>query len=124
MNKLNSMSETELAALALELADRNGPVANSIALLEFAADALRKIGRLRSADACLQVSRELREKIDLPRPSIVGIDHLIGTASTDESDRGRELLVAIERTARRVIEREAVAGGLIHRAIQEGVRHV
>lgn len=124
MNKLNEMTESELAALALDLADKNGPVAMAIALLEYAAELFRDKGKGKSADGYLRLTQELREKIDLPRPSIVGIDRLLGRSSaTSAEENGYVLKAAIERLARQVIQRELKPGGLIQHFVQENTRH-
>ena len=97
------------------------PVHTAVALLEHAGDVIRKAGDTRTAASLHLASDELREAIGVSRPQTLGVDALLSRPGVVAAERGAELLLAVEKAARRVIEREALGGGVIDRAIIEKI---
>lgn len=114
-----SMSDGDALARLDALDNPASPVHVAVSLLEHVADKIEKGEQPERAKPYRQVADELRVIIGVPKPGVLGVDALSVCRSSSASDRGADLLLAVERAARRVIKRELVCGGLIARAIKE-----
>ncbi|WP_296271761.1 hypothetical protein [Pseudomonas sp. UBA6323] len=98
--------------------DPASPIHSAVALLEHQADKLKAGGAEKAAKHYQQVAEQIRLIIGVPKPEQLVLDALSRASSSSADERGAELLLAIERICRRVIQRESVCGGVIAKAIQ------
>ena len=95
---------------------------DAIALLEHAADQFQEANPRRAA-GFNKTAGQLRALLNLPKPETMGLDQFaVDRPGAPATQRGDELLLAVERAAREVVRRELTPGGLIARAIAGGAQ--
>ena len=112
-----ALSDGDALARLEALDDPASPVHSAVALLEHAADKFEAAGDERNAKQYREVAVQIRQIIGVPKPGQMGLDALSPCRSSSAIERAEDLLLAVERAARRVIQNELECDGLIARAI-------